>query len=65
MSYISSFDLARIIRDAKTRKRKTVYLPNSIYTKNNLELVKKFYGLHYKIKEVTGSMNGLEIEVGN
>ena len=63
MAYLTSFDLARVIKDARNRGRKTVYLPDSIYKKDNLELVKKHFGLHYQIEEVKGNKNGLEIEV--
>ena len=63
MAYLTSFDLAHIIKDAKSRKRKTVYLPYSIYEQKNLDLVRKYYGAVYKINEVTGKMNGLMISV--
>ncbi len=62
---ISRSDLSRIMSDARTRRRKTIYLPKSIYSEECLQNVRKLYENVYTMSEVEGTMNGLMIVVGN
>jgi hypothetical protein len=61
--YLNNEDLTRIIQDAKNRNRKEVYLPSSVYKESNLNTVERLYGQHYKVERVTGTKNGLVINL--